>query len=183
MPLNPMATKHCNVRRTARRVGGFTLIEVLVSLVVLSIGLLGTAKLMIFSARSNDSAYLRTQATALAYEMLDNMRANQQQAIAGSYTTALSAAPTNPGFTCLGATACTPPNLALYDIYQWKLRLNATSGIPPLGALPTGQGSVATTLTGTQTTVVITVSWDDTVAQSTFGAAATTQSITLQTLL
>jgi type IV pilus assembly protein PilV len=178
-----MATGTCNAQRSARSSGGFTLIEVLVSLVVLSIGLLGTAKLMIFSARSNDSAYLRTQATALAYEMLDNMRANQQQAIAGSYATALSAVATNPGFTCLGATVCTPPNLALYDIYQWKLRLNATSGIPPLGALPAGQGSVATTLTGTQTTVAITVSWDDTVAQSTFGATATTQSITLETLL
>jgi type IV pilus modification protein PilV len=99
MPLNPMATENCNVRRAASRGEGFTLIEVLVSLVVLSIGLLGTAKLMIFSARSNDSAYLRTQATALAYGMLDNMRANQQQAIAGSYATALNAAATNPGFT------------------------------------------------------------------------------------
>jgi type IV pilus assembly protein PilV len=178
-----MSTRIVNSRHNAPRTGGFTLIEVLVSLVVLSIGLLGTAKLMMVSSRSNDSAYLRSQATELAYEILDNIRANQQQAIAGSYATALTAAPANPGFTCIGNVACTPGNLALYDVYQWKLRLNASSGLVPAGALPGGQGSVVTTLTGTQTTVVITVSWDDTAAQSSFGAATGTQSLTLQTLL
>jgi type IV pilus assembly protein PilV len=178
-----MSTRIFNSHRQAHRSGGFTLIEVLVSLVVLSVGLLGTAKLMLVSSRSNDSAYLRSQATELAYEILDNIRANQQQAVAGAYATALTAAPADPGFTCIGNVSCTPANLALYDIYQWKLRLNATSGISPAGALPGGQGSVATTLTGTQTTVVITVSWDDSVAQSSFGAATGTQSVTLQTLL
>jgi type IV pilus assembly protein PilV len=163
---------------------GFTLIEVLVSLVILSIGLLGTAKLMLFSARSNDSAYLRSQATQLSYAMLDYMRANKQGAVAGSYATTLGTAAANPGFTCVGTAAqCTPANLALYDIYQWKLRLNATSGVAPPGALPAGQGSVATALVGTQTTVTITVQWDDTVAQSSFGAAATNQSIVLESVL
>jgi type IV pilus assembly protein PilV len=178
-----MTTRISNLHRNATRSAGFTLIEVLVSLVVLSIGLLGTAKLMLVSSRSNDSAYLRSQATELAYEILDNIRANQQLAIAGGYATALTAAPANPGFTCIGAVACTPGNLALYDIYQWKMRLNATSGLTPAGVLPNGKGSVATTLTGTQTTVVITVTWDDTAAQSSFGSAANTQTLTLQTLL
>src|SRR5580658_10907158 len=72
---------------------GFTILEVLVSLVILSIGLLGTAKLMLYSSHANDSAYLRSQATDLAYEILDNMRANRQQALAGAYTTALGAVP------------------------------------------------------------------------------------------
>jgi type IV pilus assembly protein PilV len=178
-----MSTRIFNSHHKISRTGGFTLIEVLVSLVVLSIGLLGTAKLMMVSSRSNDSAYLRSQATELAYEILDSIRANKQQAVAGGYATALTAAPANPGFTCIGNVACTPDNLALYDIYQWKLRLNATSGLAPAGALPGGQGAVVTTMTGTQTPGVITVSWDDTVAQSTFGAALGTQSITLQTLL
>src|SRR5580692_3398722 len=83
---------------------GFTLIEVLVSLVVLSIGLLGMAKLVLVSSHANDSAYLRSQATALAYEILDKMRANPAGAIAGNYNTAINALPAAPT-SCLGIAA------------------------------------------------------------------------------
>ena len=165
---------------------GFTLVEVLVSMVILSIGLLGIAKLMLVSSRSNDSAYLRSQATELAYEILDNMRANRQEVIntPTTYTTAQGAAATTaapPGTICIGAVQCTPTALGIFDVYEWKLRLNTASGLP--GALPNGQGSVAIVPVGTQTTVTINVFWDDTVAQSTFGAAANQQSITLETVL
>jgi type IV pilus assembly protein PilV len=176
------------IRRGGFGIGGFTLIEVLVSMVILSIGLLGIAKLMLFSSRSNDSAYLRSQATELAYEILDNMRANRQEAISLTYDTTAGAVATTaapPAVICNGAAQCTTTQQALFDVYQWKLRLNTTSnpGGPAIGALPAGAGSVTTTPVGPQATVVIVVSWDDTVAQSTFGAAATTQSITLETLL
>jgi type IV pilus assembly protein PilV len=174
-----------NLSRSITRTRGFTLVEVLVSLVILSIGLLGIAKLMLFSSHSNDSAYLRSQATDLAYEMLDNMRANTAQAIVplGSYITPLTAAATDPGFTCVAAAACA--NLALYDVYQWKLRLNANSGLVPAGALPNGQGSVTTAVAAGQTTITIIVQWDDSVAQNTLnpGAGANTQSITLESVL
>lgn len=174
------------------RTRGFTLVEVLVSLVVLSIGLLGIAKLMLFSSHSNDSAYLRSQATDLAYEMLDYMRSNVVQAgpngtPAFAYNTAAPTLATDPGFTCFVPTApCA--NLALYDVYQWKLRLDANSGLIPAGALPNGRGSVAAVVGANgQTTVTIIVNWDDSVAQTTLNTgapvAANTQSITLQTVL
>jgi type IV pilus assembly protein PilV len=182
--------KH-KVHYNTARAGGFTLIEVLVSLVILSIGLMGIAKLMLMSSHSNDSAYLRSQATDLAYEMLDYMRSNLVQAGSGglppyAYNTAAATPATNPGFSCVAAAPCA--NLAAYDVYQWKLRLNANSGVVPAGALPNGQGSVAAvTAANGQTTVTIIVSWDDTVAQSTLspGAplAANRQSITLETIL
>ncbi|HTC38871.1 MAG TPA: type IV pilus modification protein PilV [Steroidobacteraceae bacterium] len=165
---------------------GFTLVEVLVSLVVLSIGLLGIAKLMLFSSHSNDSAYLRSQATALAYEILDDMRANRQEAIiAGTYNTAAAVPAAVPGALCIGVGSCTTPTqLALYDLYQWGLHLNANSGAAPPGALPNGQGSVTTVTAGTQTTVTIVVSWDDSVAQNTLNLGGlTTQKITLETVL
>lgn len=179
------------MRRGPTQVGGFTLIEVLVSLVILSIGLLGIAKLMLFSSRSNDSAYLRSQATALAYEIVDNMRANRQEATSNlTYNTAKGAVATTaapPAALCVGAVQCTTSQQAVYDVYQWKLRLNTASnpGGPTIGALPAGQGSVVTATVGSQTTVVVQVFWDDTVAQSTYGAAAgtDTQSITLETVL
>jgi type IV pilus assembly protein PilV len=182
-----MTTVNRNSPRNIYRTRGFTLVEVLVSLVILSIGLLGIAKLMLFSSHSNDSAYLRSQATGLAYQMLDNMRANSSQAATalGPYTTALNAAPTDPLFNCVATAACA--NLALYDVYQWKLRLNANSGLVPAGALPNGQGSVTTALVAGQTTVTIVVRWDDSVAQATLNpgaaVAANTQSITLESVL
>ncbi len=168
------------------RNAGFTLIEVLVSLVILAIGLLGIAKLMLFSSHSNDSAYLRSQATALAYEILDDMRANRQEAIiAGTYNTAAAVPAVAPGALCVGLGSCnTPTQVALYDLYQWGLRLNANSGVAPPGALPNGQGTVTTATIGTQTTVTIVVSWDDSVAQNTLNVGGlTTQSITLETVL
>lgn len=180
-----MNTMTTNKRNHIARTRGFTLVEVLVSLVVLSIGLLGIAKLMLFSSHSNDSAYLRSQATDLSYEMLDYMRANSAQAAAGAYNTALGTAATNPGFSCIAVAPCA--NLALYDVYEWKLRLNANSGVVPAGALPNGQGSVTTVSAGGQTTVTIVVNWNDSVAEDTLnpGAApaSNTQSITLETLL
>ena len=50
-------------------------------------------------------------------------------------------------------------NLAAYDVYQWKLRLNANSGVVPAGALPNGQGSVvaATDPTGRTTVTIVLV--------------------------
>lgn len=158
--------------------------EVLVSLVILSIGLLGIGKLMLFSSRANDSAYLRSQATDLAYQMLDYMRANTDPTAQPSYATLLANPPVNPGVVCIGGAPCSNTQVALFDVYQWKLRLNATSGLVPPGALPNGQGQVDITPIGSQTQVTITVQWDDTVAQSTFGnAAAPTESIVLETIL
>jgi len=164
----------------ATRTAGFTIVEVLVSLVILSIGLLGIAKLVLYSAHSNDSAYLRSQATQLAYEILDNMRANPTAVAALNYNTPLSAAATAPPVICV-STVCSAANLAAYDIYMWKSRLAA--GPPTNGALPSGQGSV--TVTGTTSLVAtIVVQWDDTAAQSIFASAApTNMSVTLETVL
>jgi type IV pilus assembly protein PilV len=175
--------KHFNtVGRTGSRVGGFSLVEVLVSLVILSMGLLGIAKLVMVTSHANDSAYLRSQATQLAYEILDNMRANRQIAVAGGYDTALGTMPANPG-TCAGV-ACTPANVALYDVYRWKQRLGVAV---QYGALPSGAGSIVTTTAGGQTTAVITVQWDDAVAQSNFKASAegvaAPLSVTLESVL
>lgn len=67
------------------RQSGATLIEVLVAIVVLAIGLLGLAGLQISSLQSNHSAYYRSQATILAYDLTDRMRANRDAALDGDY--------------------------------------------------------------------------------------------------
>lgn len=65
--------------------GGMTLIEVLIAVVILAIGLLGLAGLQNTGLKSNYSAYYRTQASWLAYDMADRMRANRKAAASGSY--------------------------------------------------------------------------------------------------
>src|SRR5262249_33503644 len=115
---------------------GFTLLEVLVALLVMSIGLLGIGKMMLLSARANDSAYMRSQATALAYTMLDAMRGTRQAGIVQAYDTAMGVVPLPAG---CGTTVAAPCNLgqqAQNDLSQWGTSLAA--------ALPAGQGSVAT---------------------------------------
>ena len=64
---------------------GMTLVEVLVSLVIISVGLLGIAALQITTLRANQDAYVRSQASAVAADILDRMRANPIGARANQY--------------------------------------------------------------------------------------------------
>lgn len=158
---------------TLRCERGFTLVEVLVALVVLSVGLLGMAKMVMVSSHSNDSAYLRSQAVALGYQALDSMRANLPASTTAGYSTALGAMP-GPPASCFAA-ACANAAIAAWDVYSWKQALAAS--------LPAGTGSITTSGTFPMTATVI-VQWDDSVAQTVFrDAAAPTNSITLETVI
>lgn len=152
---------------------GFTLLETLIALVVLSIGLLGVAKLVVGAVHANDSGYMRAQATQLAYELLDQMRANRPGAIAGNYVTGSGASA-----DCTSA-ACSPAVLAGLDMYNWNQRLAQT--------LPRGSGTVVTAAGVGGTIATITVSWDDSEAQWAFGTPTTTtpamMTVTLESVL
>lgn len=173
--------QHVHATHPTGRGRGFTLIEVLVTLLVLSIGLLGIAKLLLVSSRANDSAYLRTQATALAYSILDSMRANPQAAVAGNYNGSAAAA-TNPGTQCPASSPCSTATIAQYDMWNWQQAL--TTGLGPSGSGTVATANVTDPVTGgTDVTATITVQWNDTVAQQSFGASAGTASVTLETVL
>ncbi len=137
---------------------GFTLVEVLVSLLVLSMGLIALAALQSHSMRSTHSAHLRTQASQYAYDILDRMRANREAARAGAYDLAL----TDATPVC-GATA----PLVDCDRAQWRA---------DLANLPDGTGAIAYDTATEQVTVV--VQWNDERAGGT-----TTTSLTLQSQL
>lgn len=126
-----------------KRARGFTFVEALVALLVLSIGLLGVAALQLTSLRSNYSASLRSQATLLAYDMVDRMRANRTRALAGAYDLDFDDEPDDESTV-----------LDVADLVRWKANLAST--------LPAGNGSISRTVTGGVTTFTVTVQWDDT---------------------
>ncbi len=135
----------------AQREGGFTMVEVLIAVLVLSIGLIGLASLQGVSLQFNNSAYLRSQATNLAYDIADRMRANRSQAIiAGS-----------PYNIAVGAAIPAPGTLAQTDLNEWLTALQNT--------LPAGTGGVAVVPGGN---ITILVCWDDTRGEGAAGAPA-----------
>lgn len=123
------------------RQSGFTLLEVLIAILVLSIGLLGLAGLMASSMRNSHSAYQRTQATWLAYDMIDRMRLNRARAIGATLDYNIA----------IGATTSSSSGIAGADVTGWKTMVG--------NALPAGDGSVVVD-TKTRAVTVI-VQWND----------------------
>lgn len=95
------------------------MLEVLIAVLVFSLGMIGLAGLLIFSIQSNHVAYLRTQATFLAHNMAARMGANPAAVWAGDYNKTFPV--TGTAVSC--ATGCTPANLATYDMQQWSTQL------------------------------------------------------------
>lgn len=78
---NPMTPPDLARRGFAmRRQDGVTLIEILITLLILAVGLLGLAALQGFSMQAGQVSYHRTQATNVAYEVADFARANRSVA-------------------------------------------------------------------------------------------------------
>lgn len=133
------------------------MVEVLVSLLVLSLGLLGLAALQSNSMKSTHSAYLRTQATQYAHDILDRMRANREATRAGAYDLALAAT----------APVCDPDAYDLEDCDRAEWRADISN-------LPGGTGSIAYDA-GSQFVTVV-VQWNDERAGGSTTTSLTTQS-------
>ncbi len=76
---------------------------------MLSIGLLGIAALQMTSLRTNQGAHVRSQASVLAYDITDRMRANRDAAVANAYVIVLTGTP--------------PAGMASTDLQNWKATL------------------------------------------------------------
>lgn len=111
----------------SRSQSGTTLLEVLVALLILAIGLLGMLGLQTTSLRNTQSAYLRTQATILAEDIADRMRANRQGTGSGAYDSASGLL----NSSCNTTAGCSAVAMAGHDLAQWQ---NAVSGDLPSGA-------------------------------------------------
>ena len=115
---------------------GFSLIEVLISILVVCIGLLGFARLQVYALKSNRVAIQRSFATLHAYNMIDCIRANRSQAQLSDYNQNFGNIPT------AGA-------LAGDDLLAWNAALAAD--------LTDGQGAVSVA----GNTVSISIRWKE----------------------
>lgn len=123
-----------------RTLRGFSFVEVLVAVFVMSVGLLGVGALQVTSKRSNLEAVQRATAVALASDIIERMRANAQELAAYSNG--------GTGFTLTGSTMsqilcstnCTPEQLAAYDLHEFERALGGAaekSGSANVGGLVT----------------------------------------------
>jgi type IV pilus assembly protein PilV len=164
--------RHSLVHRFILVQKGVGLVEVLVSLIILALGMLGIAGMLLISTQANNSSYMKQQAIQSIYNMFEKIRANSDAAINGNYNVnniggkGLPTTVNTPAVQCTTST-CTPTQLASYDTWSW---LTAD-----VAQLPNGGGSITTAPSGSGNTIfTITVQWDDTPAQTLVGASSPT---------
>lgn len=136
------------IPRATRHARGLTLIEVLISVLILGIGMLGIAAMQAMALRNSQSSFERGNAVVHAYAILDAMRANADQARIGGYNLAMGATP--PATGIVGT-----------ELTSWANSLRANLG-------PTAQGSIACA----NSVCTVTIRWND--ERATGGNAAQT---------
>jgi type IV pilus assembly protein PilV len=142
---------------------GFSLLEVLIAVMILAIGLLGTAGLVLQSMKSNQSSYQRTQASILAYDLAERMRLNPALAVSSDNYVVTSTASPGAAPTC---TTCSATDTAARDMYEWSTAANS-EGL---------DGSV--TRNGSEYT--ITMSWSASMSSADSGCGSETCSFALR---
>ncbi len=122
--MNPISA-----HRTSARQHGFTLLEVLITLVVFSVGLLGIAGLQMTGMKQTHNSHLRSLATTQAMDMADRMRANMEGVENGDYDKVYA----NCNANC-ETGECDAAKMAEFDVCEWAKETVA--------ALPSGAARV-----------------------------------------
>jgi type IV pilus assembly protein PilV len=144
--LKPLASRNIQ--------NGFSMLEILISLVIIAIAMLGAAGLQLNVMRLNNGSQSRTQAIFLAADMAERLETNKVGAVAGSYN--MPAQWTNvssvAGTDCT-ATTCDSPSLAAWDISMWGQSISSL--------LPNACWGVTTTTVANPITYTIHIGWVD----------------------
>lgn len=145
MPVTMKARRGGGAERPSRQ-AGFSLVEVLISLLVIAFGLLGLAMMQTLSVRYAQSSNYRTQATNLAYDLLDQIRANR------ALSSQFLAINENSFASETGRLCSRPLNYVTpaASAARWKCQVRATLG-PGAYAVVTQDGAQ----------LAVTVSWSD----------------------
>ncbi len=158
-----------SIRRSTNlriRQTGVGLIEVLLAVVILSIGFLAAAQMQIEGMQANQAALFSSQANFMLRDMTDRMRANPQGVSNGLYDTMDTT--TNVTLpTCITSqAACSPADLATADLYNWRSKFYAPPGstnfVPSLPSSASIQARGDITYDAANDTYTLTTYWSET---------------------
>ncbi len=160
---------HLNPHAPKAKQTGFSMLEILISLVIIAIAMLGAAGIQLNVLRLNKGSQSRTQAIFLASDMAERMEANKAGAVGGNYSLALTSASSVAATDCT-AQACDAPTLAAWDISQWGQTISK--------ALPQASWSISTAAVANPITYSIVIKWVDRSDVNTVATGAIVESFT-----
>lgn len=148
--------------QTRKGQAGYSLLEVLIAVIVLSIGILGITGLQLSSKRSNFAAMQRITASLLAQEIIERIRSNPDQLV--DYTN------NGAGITLVGNTlgavdcsaGCTETEIAQFDLYEWEQSLSGVAeqiGGNNTGGLPSPTACISGPVGGGSGTYSVAIAW------------------------
>ena len=130
---------------------GFSLVEVLIALIIMSVGMLGIAGLYVQSMQAGRTSMLRHHAVTLAGDIADRIRANPT---AGAAYAAAAGADNN----CVAQNNdCDVAEMAAHDIFLWQAQ--ARDFLPPMG--DGSQQVIVAFNAGNPSSYQITIRWDE----------------------
>lgn len=147
---------------------GASLVEVMVAVMVLAVGLLGVGAMQAIALRNGQSSLERTQAVIQSYAILDLVRANRANALAGYY---------NTGNAPICAVAAVDPDdpageqAAQNDVNAWLASLKSAMGSGAGDTTTCGGVNCASNAIG-GATCTVTIQWDDSRGTATGGTGA-----------
>lgn len=140
-----------NHQQSGRRQHGFSLVEVLIALIVMSVGMLGIAGLYVHGLQAGRTSLFRHHAVTLAGDVADRIRANPNGAAA--YVDVANPSPA-PGTDCVGGgVVCTPAEMAAHDRFLWDQQAGDT--------LPNGDVTVAYNNAAVPSVYTVTITWSE----------------------
>lgn len=143
---------------------GFSMLEILITLVIVATALFGTAGLQIYAMRMNKGGQFRTLAVFLASDIVERMEANKTVAIAGSYELPLTSVSGTPATDC-ATSPCNEAALAAWDLVEW--------GNAIVGLLPQANWQITRTQTGNPSTYQVVINWTDRRTNTQYATAGT----------
>jgi type IV pilus assembly protein PilV len=162
---------------TTRYLHGFSLIELLIALIVFSVGLLAVAGLQTVSKQANFEALQRTEASQIAYGLLEDMRVNGDaiNVYLAAGEIGGGARGGEPAPNCSGVSECNSAQKAAHDLWFWEQMLDGNlemSGNAGAGGLVLPTLCIGGPLGGGAGIYTITIAWRGTATMTNGNASA-----------